>query len=248
MGGIQIPKKSRCPGPVSLSRKRAMEPVELQPTRRRVTPGLPSGASKADAVGIPGSQSLESQGVPMESRNRPPNPNLSTPNQINQINQIKNDSNTSLQPVPLAPAPQSAPKESQRLEIWKVLGDCRCLFRAVVRSRYLDQCNEIPRSSKGEPLEEQSRIKECQIAEPWLGIWCDNWIVLIQWDPDEIHWNPIYIYIFGIYMAPYGFIYIYILFIYIYIWIFFPSIYGMVHCSSTLMSLIQRLGASNLFC
>lgn len=158
-------------GPVSLSRKRtAMEPTEptvgLQPTRRRVTPGL-SGASKADAAGIPGgSQSLES----MESRNRPPNPNLSTPNQINQI---KNDSNTSLQPVPLAPAPvQSAPKESQRLEIWKVLGDCRCLFRAVVRSRFLDQCNEIPRSSKGEPLEEQSRIKECQFADKLRATLC----------------------------------------------------------------------------
>ena len=27
-------------------------------------------------------------------------------------------------------------------EIWRVLGDCRCLFRAVVRSRALDPCNE----------------------------------------------------------------------------------------------------------
>lgn len=169
-------------GPVSLSRKRLPEPpaapaappLEPQPTRRRVTPGLPSGASKADATGGTGGTSASQSLEALES-DRPKSPNVSkSPNQINQINQmnqVQNDLNSPPQAV--APAPVQTPKDSQRLEIWKVLGDCRCLFRAVVRSRFLDQCNEIPRSSKGEPLEEQSRIKECQYADKLRALLCN---------------------------------------------------------------------------
>lgn len=66
---------------------------------------------------------------------------------------------------PAAPAPAAVP--ALPLEIWRVLGDCRCLFRAVVRSRFLDPCNKIQRDLKGNPLEEKQRIKECQYAESW---------------------------------------------------------------------------------
>lgn len=57
-------------------------------------------------------------------------------------------------------------------EIWRVLGDCRCLFRAVVRSRLLDPCNEIERSNRGEPLEQSHRVKEREAADKLRVILC----------------------------------------------------------------------------
>eukprot|EP00434_Breviolum_minutum_P000946 symbB.v1.2.000832.t2/scaffold37.1/size397765/4 len=57
-------------------------------------------------------------------------------------------------------------------EIWRVLGDCRCLFRAVVRSRLLDPCNEIERSNRGEPLEQSHRVKEREAADELRMMLC----------------------------------------------------------------------------
>eukprot|EP00746_Dinoflagellata_sp_MGD_P124651 gnl/MRDRNA2_/MRDRNA2_59261_c0_seq1.p1 gnl/MRDRNA2_/MRDRNA2_59261_c0~~gnl/MRDRNA2_/MRDRNA2_59261_c0_seq1.p1 ORF type:complete len:552 (+),score=132.67 gnl/MRDRNA2_/MRDRNA2_59261_c0_seq1:144-1658(+) len=44
-------------------------------------------------------------------------------------------------------------------KLWKVLGDCRCLFRAVCRARE-DPWNKVARSVKGEPLNAEQKLHE----------------------------------------------------------------------------------------
>merc|ERR1712137_881082 len=46
-----------------------------------------------------------------------------------------------------------------RPDIWKVYGDCRCLFRALCRACD-DPQNNIRRDAKGQPIEDRPRIRE----------------------------------------------------------------------------------------
>ncbi|CAK9023418.1 unnamed protein product [Durusdinium trenchii] len=65
-----------------------------------------------------------------------------------------------------AQSAQSAPSPAAAAPpIWPVLGDCRCLFRAVIRSKYLDPCNHLDRDQRGEPVEEQHKTQEREKAD-----------------------------------------------------------------------------------
>ncbi|CAE7212392.1 OTU4 [Symbiodinium pilosum] len=48
---------------------------------------------------------------------------------------------------------------------WRVSGDCRCLFRAVIRSCLLDPYNQQPRDNLGEPVDVDQRTHERESAD-----------------------------------------------------------------------------------
>ncbi|CAJ1386904.1 unnamed protein product [Effrenium voratum] len=77
-----------------------------------------------------------------------------------------------------AKAPKEAPAQTcndrEPHKIWKVLGDCRCLFRAVARARYLDHHNRLPRDILGEPLDEAQRTKERETADKLRRCLCQR--------------------------------------------------------------------------
>lgn len=66
---------------------------------------------------------------------------------------------------PLAESEAPHVEESPPVEVWKVLGDCRCLFRAVMRGLE-DPCNRVPRDASGEALDEKQRLHERERAAP----------------------------------------------------------------------------------
>eukprot|EP00929_Paragymnodinium_shiwhaense_P053431 TRINITY_DN26738_c0_g1_i1.p1 TRINITY_DN26738_c0_g1~~TRINITY_DN26738_c0_g1_i1.p1 ORF type:complete len:564 (-),score=162.57 TRINITY_DN26738_c0_g1_i1:630-2249(-) len=63
-------------------------------------------------------------------------------------------------------------------ELWKVCGDCRCLFRAVCRARD-DPNNKIDRNIRGEPLNERAKLREQTRADELRTQVCDRMKVRI---------------------------------------------------------------------
>eukprot|EP00747_Dinoflagellata_sp_TGD_P198779 gnl/TRDRNA2_/TRDRNA2_71874_c1_seq1.p1 gnl/TRDRNA2_/TRDRNA2_71874_c1~~gnl/TRDRNA2_/TRDRNA2_71874_c1_seq1.p1 ORF type:complete len:252 (+),score=46.48 gnl/TRDRNA2_/TRDRNA2_71874_c1_seq1:88-756(+) len=68
----------------------------------------------------------------------------------------------------LVPLPDFSPKRSTEPvilpSIWRVLGDCRCLFRAVCRACD-DENNDVKRDSQGEPVADSMRVTERKRAD-----------------------------------------------------------------------------------
>eukprot|EP00435_Cladocopium_sp_Y103_P006652 s749_g2.t1 len=75
-----------------------------------------------------------------------------------------------------APAPTNVPRKIKwkggSLKVWPVLGDHRCLFRAVVRGVF-DRYNKVPRDDRGVPLDQFTAAMETRKADIVRKALCD---------------------------------------------------------------------------
>ncbi|CAE7041303.1 ephA [Symbiodinium sp. CCMP2456] len=60
---------------------------------------------------------------------------------------------------------------------WRVRGDCRCLFRAVMRAYTLDPLNRKQRDHLGEPVDEAERVQEREYADKLRKRVCEEFLL-----------------------------------------------------------------------
>ncbi|CAE7786346.1 unnamed protein product [Symbiodinium necroappetens] len=162
----------------------AQQAQELTPTRRLVLP-----SAQKDKKAAPGRRSLttaEFIGCPTTAsaaQTAKPAP-LAT----NGANSEPSAEKPQLQPVAEAtgkneaPAAQDQAKDQElvrrKISIsWRVRGDCRCLFRAVMRAFSLDPLNRKQRDHLGEPIDEAERVREREYADKLRKRVCEEFLL-----------------------------------------------------------------------
>ncbi|CAE7257763.1 ephA [Symbiodinium microadriaticum] len=162
----------------------AQQAQELTPTRRLVLP-----SAQKDKKAAPGRRSLttaEFIGCPTNhasaAQTAKPAP-LAT----NGAKSEPSAEKPQLQPVAEAgkneaPAAQDQAKDQElvrrKISIsWRVRGDCRCLFRAVMRAFSLDPLNRKQRDHLGEPIDEAERVREREYADKLRKRVCEEFLL-----------------------------------------------------------------------
>ncbi|CAL1161246.1 unnamed protein product [Cladocopium goreaui] len=159
----------------------AQEPTE-KPASARVS-GTKKAAVAAEPAKSPAAQ--EPTEKPASGRVsgrlrgvKRPRPEPAAPAEESQKRGKSDDEKSAKDPsAPPSPAPENQPRKIKwkggSLHVWPVLGDHRCLFRAVVRGLF-DPYNTVPRDSRGEPLAKVAAAIETRHADLVRKALCDH--------------------------------------------------------------------------